>query len=199
MPGRRPELRGVRGARHDARLGADGDLPLSGPGSLPRALTTIARSMARARAEAPVTTNVGARIPQGARRCDSAGRPRFRPGSETFRRVSGAPPVAARDGGPMTQRTFVTGATGLVGRHLLHRLLARGGHLHVLVRPGDPRGAPRAAGALARGGARPRRGGHGARRRRRRAGARAGSPRPSRSSTSARSTTCSTSPGSTTS
>jgi NAD(P)-dependent dehydrogenase (short-subunit alcohol dehydrogenase family) len=32
-------------------------------------------------------------------------------------------------------RHFVTGATGFVGRHLVERLLARGGEVHVLVRP----------------------------------------------------------------
>jgi thioester reductase-like protein len=32
---------------------------------------------------------------------------------------------------------FVTGATGFVGRHLVERLLARGGDIHVLVRPGS--------------------------------------------------------------
>ena len=30
---------------------------------------------------------------------------------------------------------FVTGGTGLIGRHLIERLLARGGEIHVLVRP----------------------------------------------------------------
>ncbi|HEX4580323.1 MAG TPA: SDR family oxidoreductase, partial [Candidatus Dormibacteraeota bacterium] len=32
---------------------------------------------------------------------------------------------------------FVTGATGFIGRHLLPLLLARGGEVHVLVRPGS--------------------------------------------------------------
>ena len=31
---------------------------------------------------------------------------------------------------------FVTGATGFIGRHLVERLLARDGEIHVLVRPG---------------------------------------------------------------
>jgi len=32
---------------------------------------------------------------------------------------------------------FVTGATGFIGRHLVERLLAREGDIHVLVRPGS--------------------------------------------------------------
>ena len=32
---------------------------------------------------------------------------------------------------------FVTGATGFIGRHLVERLLARDGDIHVLVRPGS--------------------------------------------------------------
>ena len=32
---------------------------------------------------------------------------------------------------------FVTGATGFIGRHLVERLLAREGEIHVLVRPGS--------------------------------------------------------------
>jgi len=32
---------------------------------------------------------------------------------------------------------FITGATGFIGRHLLERLVKRGGTVHCLVRPGS--------------------------------------------------------------
>ena len=41
-------------------------------------------------------------------------------------------------------RSFVTGATGLIGRHLVDRLLARGGAVSILLRPGS-RASRRAA------------------------------------------------------
>ncbi len=73
---------------------------------------------------------------------------------------------------------FVTGATGFIGRHLVERLLARDGEIHVLVRPGSrgEAGAARRARAHPRGLRRPRRAAARRRRRHPRRPARQGRP-----------------------